>query len=76
MRGMIDFITPLAGLDTAASQVHRVASRIAQSSNPEDRVDLSQEMVSLIQAQNDFKADTKAIQTEDQMNKNLFNIVG
>jgi flagellar hook protein FlgE len=78
MHYMIDFSTPLAGMERASASVNQTASKIAQSSlnGSGDSVDLSAEMVSLMQAQNDFKANTKVIQTEDDMNKSLLNITG
>lgn len=77
MHYMIDFSTPLAGMESASSTVNQVAARVAKSSfNGSDSVDLSSEMVALMQAQNDFKGDTKVIQTEDAMNKSLLNITG
>jgi len=76
MLGMIDFTAPLAGLNAAASAVDHVALNINKAGTPEDRVDLGQEMVALIQAQNDSKADTTVIQTGEQINKSLLNITG
>lgn len=78
MHNMIDFSTPLAGLERAAASVNQTSAKIAKSGfgGSGDSVDLSTEMVSLIQAQNDFKANTKVIQTEDDMNKSLLNITG
>ncbi len=73
---MIDFSTPLAGMEWAASSVNQTAAKIATASSEGtgDSVDLGSEMVSLMQAQNDFKANTKVIQTEDDMTKSLLNI--
>jgi hypothetical protein len=78
MHYMIDFNTPLAGLERASASVNQTAAKIARGGfdAPGDSVDLSTEMVSLMQAQNDFKANTKVIQTEDDMNKSLLNITG
>jgi len=77
MRYMIDFSTPLAGMESASSAVDKVAAKVAKGSfEGSDSVDLSSEMVMLMQAQNDFKANTKVIQTEDDINKSLLNIVG
>jgi flagellar basal body rod protein FlgG len=77
MLGMIDFTAPLAGVNAAASAVDRVTVNINKAgSTPEDRINLGQEMVALIQAQNDSKADTSVIQTGEQMNKSLLNITG
>jgi flagellar hook protein FlgE len=71
---MIDFSIPLAGLDRATSSLNQTASRLA--AGPADTVELSAEMVSLIQARNDFATNTKVIQTEDQMTKSLLNMLG
>jgi flagellar basal body rod protein FlgG len=76
MPGMIDFTAPLAGLNTAASAVDHVALNINKGGSPEDRIDLGQEMVALIQAQNDSKADATVLRTGDEINKNLLNITG
>jgi flagellar basal body rod protein FlgB len=73
---MIDFSAPLAGLDRATWQLNRAASRIANLNTPGDSVDLSTEMIALMQARRSFEANTKVIQTEDQMNKSLLNILG
>lgn len=77
MHYMIDFSTPLAGMERASASVNQTAARIAKSSfSGSDSVDLSADMVSLIQARNDFQGDAKVIQTEDDMNKSLLNITG
>jgi flagellar basal body rod protein FlgG len=76
MPGMIDFTAPLAGLNTAASAVAHVALNINKGGSPEDRIDLGQEIVALIQAQNDSKADATVIRTGDEINKSLLNITG
>jgi flagellar hook protein FlgE len=77
MQDMIDFSTPLAGMERAESSVNQTAARIAKSSfSGSDSVDLSTEMVALMQAQNDFKGDAKVVQTEDDMNKSLLSITG
>lgn len=76
MCDMIDFSTPLAGLNQAESSVNQVAAKVATFGFPQgDSVDLSSEAVSLIQAKNDFAANTKVIQTEDSMTKSLLNLV-
>jgi len=77
---MIDFSTPLAGplegMTQAESAVNQSASRIAQLGTPAgDSVDLSSEMVNLIQAKNDFKANVASAKVEDQMTRSLLDIV-
>jgi len=81
MRYMIDFSTPLAGMNAAETSLNRTADNIANfGGSPQntsgDTVDLSTDMVNLIQAQNDFAANIKSVQTEDQMTQALLNIVG
>jgi flagellar hook-associated protein FlgK len=73
---MIDFSTPLAGLDRATTSLNQTASKIANISTPVDTVDLSAEVVNLIQARNGFETNTKVLQTEDEMTKSLFSIIG
>ncbi len=77
MSDMIDFQTPLQGMDSASTSLDRAASRIAATGQPSgDSVDLSTEMVALIQARNDFGANVKAAQAMDEMSQSLLNIVG
>lgn len=79
---MIDFSTPLAGLDRAESKINQVASELAHAGTATtgapggDTVDLSAEMVSLLQARNDYSGNLKIIQSEDDMNKSLLNVLG
>jgi len=74
---MIDFSIPLGGMEQATSSVDRTAAQIAKSGfTPQgDTVDLSSEMVSLMQARNDFATNVKVLQTEDDLTKSLLNIV-
>jgi flagellar hook protein FlgE len=76
MHEMIDFSTPLAGLDRATTSLNQTASKIASLSTPGDTVDLSSEVVSLIQSRNDFDANTKVLQTQDEMTQSLLNMIG
>jgi flagellar hook protein FlgE len=75
---MIDFSIPLAGLNAATTSLNKVAANIANyGGNPTgDSVDLSSDAVALIQAKNDFAANIKVAQTEDQLTKSLLSIVG
>jgi flagellar hook-associated protein FlgK len=74
---MIDFQTSLQGMDRASASLDRAASRIATIGQPSgDTVDLSTEMVALIQARNEFGANVKAAQTADELTQSLLNIVG
>jgi len=76
MHEMIDFSTPLAGMERATTDLNKTVSKIADLSTPGDSVDLSSEMVSLIQSRNDFDSNTKVVQTEDEMTKSLLNMIG
>ncbi len=84
---MIDFSTPLAGMNAAETSLNRTAANIANfggspATNPApsasggDTVDLSSDMVSLIEARNNFAANVKTVQTEDQMTQSLLKIFG
>ncbi|MEO7144224.1 MAG: flagellar basal body rod C-terminal domain-containing protein [Bryobacteraceae bacterium] len=79
---MIDFSTPLEGMSRAESALNAVAGRIAQapfsslSATPQDTVDLSSDMVSLLQARNDFTANTKVFHTADEMTRTLLSMIG
>ena len=46
------------------------------SGTPLDTLDLSTEVVALMEARNDFRANVKAAQTADEMSKTLPNILG
>jgi flagellar basal body rod protein FlgG len=71
---MIDFSIPLAGLDSARSSFDQTASRLANG--PADRVDLSAEILALMEARNNFETNIKVIRTEEQMTRNLLDVLG
>ena len=76
---MLGFATALQGLSNAETQVNQAAQQIARPpvvSGGQDTVDLSTAAVSLMQARNDFDANTKAIKVEDEMNQTLLNAIG
>jgi flagellar hook-associated protein FlgK len=74
---VIDFQIPLEGMDRASANLDRAASRIAAIGQPSgDTVDLSTEMVALIQARDNFGANVKAAQTMDEVTQSLLNVVG
>lgn len=76
----MDFSIPLAGMSRAEQSLNTTASRIARMpatvQQPGDSVDLSAEMVSLLQSRNDFETNVKVAQTYDQMQKSLIDLVG
>ncbi len=74
---MIDFSTPLAGLNQASSTVNKVASRVAQAGTTSgDSVDLSADAVALLVARQNFDSNIKVIQTADEMTQSLLNLLG
>ncbi len=71
------FSISLDGLDAAQSRLQTVASRIARLPQPEtgtDTVDLSAEIVALLEAKNSFAANAKAIRTSDDIQKTILNL--
>jgi len=65
----------LTGMDQAQARVERAASRLAGLSQPNDTVDLSSEMVALLQAPHDFAANAQVAKTGDQMQKYLLDVL-
>jgi flagellar hook protein FlgE len=72
-------ITSLSGMQSAQSQVDRSAARIASlpasAQQPSDSVDLSAEMVALLQGRNDFAANAKSFEIQDQMAQSTLNLI-
>jgi len=74
---MIDFQTPLSGMNRASASLDRAASRIAAAPFSQgDSVDMSTEMVALMTARSSFEANVKVAQTEDQMSRSVLSILG
>ncbi len=77
MRSMIDFSTPLAGLNRASSAVDKIASRLAKSpSVGTDTVELSSDAVGLLVARQNFESNVRVIQTADRMSQALMSLLG
>lgn len=79
---MADFSIPLAGMSRASSDFDHAAARIARSSvptasaaSPGDSVDLSQDVVALLQAKNDFEANTKTVHVLDDMARSTLDMI-
>jgi flagellar hook protein FlgE len=79
---MADFSIPLAGMSQASSNFDQAAARIARSplcstsaQIPGDTVDLSHEMVALLQAKNDFEANTKTVRVIDDMARSTLDMI-
>jgi flagellar hook protein FlgE len=75
---MIDFSIPLSGMNQAEAKLNQTASRIASIGGTPggDSVDLSAEMIAMMQAKNSFAVNTKVAQTEDQVTRSLLNLLG
>ena len=79
---MIDFSTPLAGLERATASLNQTARRLAGASFPQtdaapaDAVDLSAEMVSLMEAKNAFKINITLIHTSDEVARSVLDVLG
>ena len=70
---MIDFSVPLSGMAQAETNVNHIAARLAQPGN--DTIDLSAEMVALMQSRNDFAIDVKLAETEDQIAQSVLRVL-
>ncbi len=78
---MVDRTTPLEGMQQAADRFQVSAERIARmpsvaSSPPEDVLDLSSEMVALMESRNQFAANVKAVKVSDQMTREGLDLLG
>ncbi len=67
----------LGGMQQAQGSFERAAGRIAKAADPSpDALDLSSEMVALLQARNQFHSNARVIQIGDDMQKTLLNLFG
>ena len=66
----------VGGMRTAQNSLEKTAERIAgATTQPQDSVDLSTEMVEMLAAANQYQANARVIQTTDTMQKKLLNIL-
>lgn len=68
----------LGGMDRAQEQLEKTATRLARvdtTQPPADTVDLSAEMVSLIEARNTYEANLNVLKTADQMRGEIVNLL-
>ena len=66
----------LGGMQTAQSTLEKTAERIAAvSPETSDSVDLSSQMVAMLAARNQFQSNARVIQTADDMQKKLLNLL-
>jgi hypothetical protein len=70
---MIDFSAPLLGMTRAETSVSQIAKRLANPAS--DTIDLSTEIVTLMQAGNDMAMNVKVAQTEDQLMQSAISIL-
>ncbi len=77
---MIDFNTPLDGMLRAAGRLDAAAARIAHApspaTNPPDSIDLSAEMISVLQARNQFQANVRTALAGDEMVREALDLLG
>ena len=83
----IDFSIPLAGMDRAEASLNTTATQIAGISvagigvatgttGQGDTVDLSAEMIALMEARNNFAVNAKLAQAENQVAQISINLLG
>ncbi|HTT65199.1 MAG TPA: flagellar basal body rod C-terminal domain-containing protein [Bryobacteraceae bacterium] len=72
--------TALGGLRQAENQLDRTASVLARSpfstAGPQDEVSLSDAAVSMLQAENSYRANLGAIKVADEMQKSTLSLLG
>jgi hypothetical protein len=80
--GMSDFNIPLGGIARAFASVDATADRLSRNSGllsalgqTGDIIDLSAEMVALMQARNDVEMNVKVAQTLQEMNGQVLDIL-
>jgi hypothetical protein len=78
---MVGLDSALEGLGRAQASFDRAAGRIAQPislapENPQDQVSLSDAMVALMTARNDYEANLRTVRTADKMQKTLLDLLG
>ena len=77
---MIGFTTALEGLANSEAQFNQAAQQIAKApvaaAAGQDTVDLSTAAVAMLEAKNNFDANTKAIKVGDEMQQYLLDAVG
>jgi hypothetical protein len=76
---MLGSVAPLEGLKNSLAQFDQAAGNIARATLPppggQDIVELSAAAVSLLEARNNFEANTKLIKTMDEMDQALINSI-
>ena len=66
----------LTTLEKAQGTLEKAAGRIAKAADPQaDSVDLSVEMVALLQARNSFKINASVVKIADEMQNSVLNLL-
>ena len=72
----------LQGMNRAQSQLENAASNVARSGGSvsangiaQDTVDISQQMISMMSAKNDFESNAKTVEVADQMTKTVIDML-
>lgn len=73
---MVGMISAQTGLTNAINQFNTAAVKVSQASQGGDLVDLSSVAVALTEAKNNVALNVKVVQTMDQIEKTLINILG
>jgi flagellar basal body rod protein FlgB len=79
---MIDFSEPLAGLDRADANLDQAARRLQQvtspapSPTPVDTINLSQEMLALLEAQRAFEVNLSALRAANDTMMKVLRLLG
>jgi len=78
---MVGLDSAIEGLGRAQASFDRAAQRITQSislspENPQGQVSLSDEMVALIAARNNYEANLRTVHTADKIQKTLLDLLG
>ncbi|MCW5981769.1 MAG: hypothetical protein KIT09_27030 [Bryobacteraceae bacterium] len=75
-----NLIHALDGLNRAWAQLEKTADRLARVADPPgpsgDQVELTDEMVNLIQARNSYVANLKSLETVNEMEKHVIDVLG
>lgn len=70
----------LMGMNRAQSKLERTAERLASlplsSDAPQDEVDLSEEMVNLVEARNSYEANLRSLETADEITEHVIDLIG
>ena len=79
---MVGLDTALQGLVRSQSNFDQAAAKIAQEplspeqQNPQNQASLADDMVALMLARNNYEANLKTVQTGNEMQKKLLDLLG